>query len=194
MINKETGRPLPLTAFSEFLSRESILENQLRIIEDKVSSTDTRGELTCRMGMRHLRTTPTLPAADYTNQALESFCPRCERPGHNLRNCVYFANDSIQTRWNLVTSRKLCAACLEVGHYYQNCPENINCAYCRRDTHCHLLHSTNAYGRRTVGSDIESVRSEVTRNSEPRTKHPFHLCEAPLERDAGGGRKEKTHG
>ncbi|KAJ0169482.1 hypothetical protein K1T71_015069 [Dendrolimus kikuchii] len=74
-------------------------------------------------------------------------CPCCNG-SHHICHCKQFGSKSVQDRYNLVQSKRLCFNCLGFAHSVKNCKQNTNCRKCGRRHHS-LLHATKEQGGAT---------------------------------------------
>ncbi|KAG5880148.1 hypothetical protein JTB14_018151 [Gonioctena quinquepunctata] len=53
----------------------------------------------------------------------------CNKRGHKIDDCIVFKKDDVDTRWKVVTDRKLCFSCLKNNHHYTTlkCRFRRNC-------------------------------------------------------------------
>ncbi|KAJ0169480.1 hypothetical protein K1T71_015067 [Dendrolimus kikuchii] len=65
-------------------------------------------------------------------------CPCCNG-SHHICHCKQFGSKSVQDRYDLVQSKRLCFNCLGFAHSVKNCKQNTNCRKCGRRHHS-LLH------------------------------------------------------
>ncbi|KAG5891742.1 hypothetical protein JTB14_000345 [Gonioctena quinquepunctata] len=68
-------------------------------------------------------------------------CHYCEMKGHKTQLCPKFNENDVETRWSVVTKKKLCFSCLSNNHQTYRCEIRKSCGLngCRRHHH-KLLH------------------------------------------------------
>ena len=98
-------------------------------------------------------------------------CVRCDKDGHNIRDCRIFARDMPSKRWSIVNKARLCHACLKPGHMKKDCSGN-NCKLCRSSNHHKLLHemfykNNNFNTRRNVISNTNDSGDKSEKSSQP---------------------------
>lgn len=90
-------------------------------------------------------------------------CPLC-KSDHWLSQCSNFKEKSLAARWQLVTSRGLCANCLVAGHSANSCPKKGFC----RVTGCNGKHSSYLHPKSQLSAPVGGVSNSSI--SEPRVQ------------------------
>ena len=75
-------------------------------------------------------------ANNQVKEAKKKYCWIHQSPNHDVVDCNYYKDQSIQERWSIVREYGACWSCLRVGHLHYDC---FNSQKCSKEG-CHLYH------------------------------------------------------
>lgn len=89
-------------------------------------------------------------------------CVICSKGAHHHSKCTSFVNDSLENRWTIVKSNKLCFNCLRTDHSKEKCQSN-KCDQCGASHH-KLLHRVKD-NKKSKNTRVNQQEGEVLRSN-----------------------------
>lgn len=89
------------------------------------------------------------------SQSSHKGCPVCSE-GHKVSKCTAFSAMSLEDRRQVIRNKKMCFACLAVGHHSKECRNRHVCAVCSKK-HPTLLHDYSLQHTSNVTATSENV-------------------------------------
>ncbi|XP_065075682.1 uncharacterized protein LOC135699370 [Ochlerotatus camptorhynchus] len=144
-----------------FLHVMEFLQGQTRILD--AIAVDQRSE-----GPRVPLSTPFAPFKKpapklSVHAASESSSPKCVScsGSHYISNCPAFTKLTLDKRFQIVNSKKLCSNCLRRDHYSRDCTSTFRCRTCSKKHHTLLHPGLAATGTGSVTGDQAAEQSQT---------------------------------
>ncbi|XP_062703649.1 uncharacterized protein LOC134286095 [Aedes albopictus] len=137
------------------------LEGQTRILD--AIAVDQRGE--CQRvpfstpPNSFKKSVPKL-AVNTASESSTTKCVSCSGP-HYIINCPTFAKMSLDKRFQVVNSKKLCSNCLRRDHYSRDCKSSFRCRTCNKKHHSLLHPGLSASGSNSATAAQECTQSQT---------------------------------
>nr|XP_029714150.1 uncharacterized protein LOC109417500 [Aedes albopictus] len=137
------------------------LEGQTRILD--AVAVDQRGEVQrvpfSTPPKSFKRSVPKL-AVNTASESSSTKCISCNG-SHYITNCPAFAKMTLEKRFQVVNSKKLCSNCLRREHYSRDCKSSFRCRTCNKKHHSLLHPGFSASGSSSATGAQESIESQT---------------------------------
>ncbi|XP_055633918.1 uncharacterized protein LOC129774235 [Toxorhynchites rutilus septentrionalis] len=109
----------------------------------------------------------------------EKSSPKCVSCGgsHYISNCPAFVLMTLDKRFQVVNSKKLCSNCLRRDHYSRDCSSNFRCRTCSKKHHTLLHPGLSASGSGSAADAQDPKGSQLVGSGAPMTT--AHTTEIP---------------
>jgi hypothetical protein len=161
-----------LEDFSNWLSRIATAACFVSTPENRKTSSSTseyfrKGKLATNKNRQETTLTVTNPETT----PFETECSYCELKNHKTINCPRLKANDVETRWKVVTKRKLCFSCLRKNHRTFQCRTKRPCGVdgCMR-SHNKLLHKKNVSSTSPTSSS-PSLQTTQTNDDEKESEN-----------------------
>lgn len=152
------------------------------------------GEVNSQDRTRAAQGNKSKPKANVHATAVFKHCVCCSK-NHPLAYCSVWQNKTIDERFEIAKTARICFNCLRGGHFPQNCPSEKRCMKCRKAHHTllHRTYSTNSQSNDKTPEDQEvsapstSTEENAFSSDVKLTKNPCGSSQPPK-----GDKKQST--